>query len=137
MPRRGIPYEDAKRVTHPAELPGAEDRATFDAEVAPLLPEGGVGLLFMAYNHDIGAQFKFTQAAWANSTNFPNAPGGPHGIDPVIGQGFNQPGDQKLAGTWDDDAKPPVNTGVDFSGFVTMRGGEYFFSPSLTFLRNL
>lgn len=135
MPRRGIPYEDVKRAVHPAELPEAADKAEFDAKVAPLLPDAGVGLLFMAYNHTIGAQFKFTQQLWVNNAGFPLQPGGPHGIDPVIGQGPNNPGEQKLPQEWDDPSAG-TNPNCPFSGFVTMKGGEYFFSPSLTFLKS-
>lgn len=134
MPRRGIPFEDVKRTTHPAELPESTDLASFNAKVAPLLPTGGVGLLFMAYNQKIAQQFKFTQQTWANNTNFP-VPGA-HGIDPVIGQGVNPPGDQKLPKQWDNPAAG-ISNNVAFAGFVKMKGGEYFFSPSLTFLRNL
>lgn len=136
MVRRGIPYEDKKRTVHPAELPEAESLAEFNDLVAPLLPVDGVGLLFMAYNHTIGNQFKFTQQTWANNAGFPLQPGGPHGIDPVIGQGALTPGEQKLRSEWDDQGSP-INTAVDFAGFVTMKGGEYFFSPSLTFLRSV
>ena len=68
MPRRGIPFEDVKREFHPAELPASGSMAEFDAEVAPLLPTGGVGLLFMAYNAVLGQHFKFTQQSWANNT---------------------------------------------------------------------
>jgi Dyp-type peroxidase family len=136
MARRGIPYEDVKRDVHPSELPDAGTKAAFDTDVAPSLPTGGVGLLFMAYNHKIGDQFKFTQQFWVNATQFPLQPGGPHGIDPVIGQGPVNPTDQKIAKTWDDTSAGLANN-VSFSGFVKMKGGEYFFSPSLTFLKNL
>ena len=134
MARRGIPFEDVKRITHPDELPEAGDLAEFNTKVAPLLPTGGVGLLFMAYNQKIAQQFKFTQQTWANNTNFPVP--GTHGIDPVIGQGPAGPNDQKLSKQWDN---PAVSTSNDvlFHGFVTMKGGEYLFSPSLTFLMNL
>ena len=136
MVRRGIPYEDVKRTVHPDELPEADSLAEFNASVASLLPAGGIGLLFMAYNHRIAQQFKFTQQFWVNFTGFPVQPPGPHGIDPVIGQGPNVPGQQKLFKLWDDAASPVVaNAGM--AGFVKMRGGEYFFSPSLTFLRGL
>jgi Dyp-type peroxidase family len=136
MPRRGMPYEDIKRTVHPDELPESSTLAEFNAKVAPLLPTGGVGLLFMAYNNRIAQQFKFTQQSWVNATTFPAQPPGAHGIDPVIGQGPNNPGDQKLLKEWDNAASPVVaNAGM--AGFVKMRGGEYFFSPSLTFLRNL
>jgi Dyp-type peroxidase family len=136
MARRGIPFEDVKRPMHPAELPEAEDLAEFTSKVEPHLPTGGVGLLFMAYNHTIANQFKFTQQSWANNPNFPLQPGGPHGIDPVIGQGPNNPGEQKLPKEWDNPALGANNT-CSFAGFVSMKGGEYFFSPSLTFLKNL
>ena len=136
MARRGIPFEDVKRAIHPDELSEAESLAEFTAKVAPKLPSGGVGLLFMAYNRSIAQQFKFTQQTWVNSSGFPAQPPGLHGIDPVIGQGAVTPGEQKMVKTWDDPASPnPGN--VDFAGFVHMKGGEYFFSPSLTFLKNL
>jgi deferrochelatase/peroxidase EfeB len=136
FPRRGIPFEDAKRLIHPDELPEAEDLAEFNQRVAPLLPTGGVGLLFMAYNRDIAQQFKFTQQRWANETNSPTQPPGAHGIDPLIGQTDNIKGHQKLPKDWDN---PGAGTHDEtpFGGFVKMRGGEYFFSPSLTFLRRL
>ncbi|MER2264374.1 Dyp-type peroxidase [Methylobacterium oxalidis] len=136
MVRRGIPFTDVERAASPFELPEAETFEEFKERVQPLLPTGGVGLLFMAYNRDLGAQFEFTQKLWANNTNFPFAPPGPHGIDPVIGQGANLPRDQKLPVRWDD-ASAGSRDDLPFSGFVTMRGGEYFFSPSLTFLRSL
>jgi Dyp-type peroxidase family len=134
MARRGIPFQDVKRPLHPEELPEGETLAEFDAAVGPLLPTSGVGLLFMAYNRILGQQFKFTQQIWANNPAFPIP--GTHGIDPVIGQGVNTPGDQKLAKVWDAPGQGSVNN-APFSGFVKMRGGEYFFSPSLTFLRNV
>ncbi len=134
MPRRGITYEDKKRLVHPEELPEAGSLAEFDTNVAPLLPIDGVGLLFMAYNQNIRRQFKFTQVTWANNPTFPIP--GTHGIDPVIGQGPNNPGDQKMPTVWDD-ASTTTGTGVAFDGFVKMRGGEYFFSPSISFLANL
>jgi Dyp-type peroxidase family len=119
MARRGIPFEDKPR------------SADFEE-----FPENGVGLLFMAYNNNIDQQFKFVQQNWANNTNFPVEPSGTHGIDPVIGQGVNEPHDQKMPKEWDNPAKG-TNDNCPFASFVKMRGGEYFFSPSLTFLKNL
>ena len=136
MPRRGIPFEDKKRVTHPNQLPDSGNMKEFKAKVAPHLPTGGVGLLFMAYNQNIGRQFKFTQQTWANNNGFPLP--GTHGIDPVIGQAPGNPvppGNMKMHKIWDDTASQPVNT--PFAGFVTMKGGEYFFSPSVAFLKAL
>jgi deferrochelatase/peroxidase EfeB len=136
MARRGIPFEDVKRTAHPAELPEAETRAEFEEKVAPHLPSGGVGLLFMAYNSTIANQFKFTQQRWADNPGFPVQPQGTHGIDPVIGQGPNNQGDQRLPKEWDNPVAG-VRDDCPFSGFVKMKGGEYFFSPSLTFLKTL
>lgn len=143
MPRRGIPYEDTRREVPPAELPDAGSMKEFKDKVADKLPEDGVGLLFMAYNSKIGQQFKFTQKKWANERLFPKNPADPPdgqpipaGIDPVIGQGSLTPDDQKLPCVWDEPSKGTSDK-VDFSGFVHMKGGEYFFSPSLTFLLNL
>ncbi len=132
MARRGIPYEDVKRQIHPSELPESGDMAEFTSKVKPLLPTGGVGLLFMAYNHDIAQQFRFTQESWANQTQFPR--NGPHGIDPVIGQGPRVDREQKMPKAWDG-ASGTIDS-VSFGGFVKMRGGEYFFSPSIPFLKN-
>lgn len=136
MARRGITYEDVKRMLNPEELPEAEDSAEFDAKVAPKLPPGGVGLLFMAYNNVIGNQFKFTQQFWANANNFPvGKPNPNNGIDPVIGQAASV-GNPRVPKAWDDpSAGDSLN--CSFSGFVQMKGGEYFFSPSLSFLKAL
>ena len=132
MPRRGIPFTDIARKIHPSDVPGSEDLADFDANVRPNLPTGGVGLLFMAYNSNLANQFVFTQQSWANSVNFPSAN---TGIDPIIGQGAGTAAVQTWPGGWDDPSKPPKP--LNFANFVTMRGGEYFFAPSLTFFKNL
>ncbi len=134
MPRRGIPYEDTRRARHPEELPEVEDLEQFDDRMKDLLPTGGVGLLFMAYNAVIARQFVAMQKG-ANDTRVPPAPRGPHGLDPVIGQGEPVKGEQTLRACWDEPASDVVP--FDFAGFVTMKGGEYFFSPSLDFLREL
>jgi len=131
MPRRGIPYEDQPRAVHPSDLPESDDVAGFDAEVGPKLPTGNVGLLFMAYNSSITKQFVFTQSSWANAAGFPTAG---TGIDPNIGQGPAAPA-QKWPKVWDEPTSGTVS--FDFHGFVKMRGGEYFFAPSLTFLKSL
>ncbi|MGF9565588.1 peroxidase [Neorhizobium sp. JUb45] len=102
-------------------------------------PEKDVGLLFMAFNSDIGQQFEFTQVAWANGIGFPEVPDGSPapGVDPIIGQTPNDAqrpaiscpvkwGDAKSIKTV---AAPPRT--------VTMKGGEYFFMPSLAFLKNI
>jgi Dyp-type peroxidase family len=132
MPRRGIPYEDVARTIHPSDLPGSESLSDFDAHVKKSLPTGKVGLLFMAYNSSLSKQFVFTQATWADNTGFPAAS---VGLDPVIGQGTQPAPGQKWRKTWDD--ATAGDAAFDFHGFVTLRGGEYFFAPSLSFLKNM
>ena len=132
MPRRGIPYTDVARKTHPSTLPGSDTLVDFNAKVAPLLPTGGVGLLFMAYNSDINKQFQFTQQTWANNPGFPIVPPPAPGIDPVMANGSGST--QNWPKAW---GVATPTTPFAFEGFVKMKGGEYFFAPSLGFLKAL
>lgn len=99
-------------------------------------PEGGVGLLFAAYQASIENQFEFTQISWANSATFP-APGAQPqpGVDPVMGQGATPPNTQHTPQHWGDPATP--KPAQSFGEFVTMKGGEYFFAPVISTLRTL
>ena len=132
MPRRGIPYADIPRKTHPSTLPAVNTLAEFNAKVAPLLPSNGVGLLFMAYNSKPENQFQFSQQTWANNTGFPVGVVPPPGVDPIIGNGAVS--NQNWLRNWGSAAP---TTPFSFQGFVKMRGGEYFFAPSLGFLKAL
>ncbi|HVW43437.1 MAG TPA: Dyp-type peroxidase [Amycolatopsis sp.] len=96
-------------------------------------PTRDVGLLFMAFNSVLANQFEFTQRLWANNAGFPVTPDGSQpGLDPVIGQGTrpapSYPPEWGRTGTVAADPVPQA---------VTMKGGEYFFMPSLAFLRSL
>lgn len=129
--RRGIPYGGELTVDKP------------EGE----LPEGGVGLLFFCYQADILEQFEFIQRVWANNPFFlePAKSGKKNqhydvtGLDPLIGQKHpTSPGAAQPARNWPSAwGQPTKKCPVDFAGFVSMKGGEYFFSPSLTFLRSL
>ena len=89
---RGIPYG-----TRPNGPPWAP---------ATTLQDGGVGLLFMAYMADVGAQFEAIQIT-ANGSH-----------DPLIGQGGG----------------PIGTTGAGYGEpLVRLRGGDYFFVPSPAF----
>jgi deferrochelatase/peroxidase EfeB len=99
-------------------------------------PTSGVGLLFMALNVDIGNQFEFTQSVWADNPEFPRVPNGTAStVDLVIGHGerpkFTSPR------RWGGDPHTDTRTTVGFRQAVTLKGGEYFFLPSLAFLRAL
>ena len=137
MPRRGIPFTDKLRAVHPSDLPGSENLDDFNDKVKPNLPPDGVGLLFMAYNSSLTNQFVFTQKSWANEKDFPK-PGKTEpipGADPIIGQGADTAVVQTWPLKWDDTGGGTKT--LNFANFVTMRGGEYFFAPSLTFFKNL
>jgi Dyp-type peroxidase family len=113
--RRGIPY--GKREVEPKDNPALEE-----------LPTGGVGLLFMCFQSDIGNQFEFIQKSFSNDPDFPQRGTGP---DPLTGQGPSQ------AQEWPLEHGQPATAHFDFQRFVTLRGGEYFFAPSLAFLKSI
>jgi Dyp-type peroxidase family len=94
-----------------------------------LMPSRGVGLLFMCFQADIGNQFEFIQRNWSNNASFPAAR---TGLDPVTGQGARS--SQSWPRAWGEASAPAR---ADFGGFVTMKGGAYFFAPSLEFFAGL
>lgn len=102
-------------------------------------PKKDVGLLFMAFNADLGQQFEFVQNNWSNFAGFPKVNAGQPqpGLDLVIGQGtrptiqcpVNWGARKENAGDWKTTTAVPQT--------VTMKGGEYFFMPSIPFLATL
>ncbi|MDJ0648782.1 MAG: Dyp-type peroxidase [Xenococcaceae cyanobacterium MO_188.B19] len=119
------------------------------------LPTGGVGLLFMCYQSDIWEQFEFIQRFWSNHPRFlepdmsksrkvENKNYDRTGLDAVSGQNLPNQSDPLIK----EEAQPPQNwlkerdqptvkADVQFANFVKLKGGEYFFSPSISFLKNL
>lgn len=79
-----------------------------------------VGLLFLAMQANLGAQFGMLMRTWVNSPGFP-VPG--TGTDSLLG---TPGGPQNWKGT-------PHDVGRH----VTFRGGEFFFLPSLAFFHSL
>ncbi|MEV0588701.1 hypothetical protein [Nonomuraea sp. NPDC050310] len=122
MARRGQTY--GERADRPWDELPPEER-----------PGGGVGLLFMAFNSRVAdgpegiGQFEFTQRSWANEPSFEREG---TGHDPVIGQG---PRELKVTfpKVWDQPGRTVAVKQVEQT--VTMLGGEYFFMPSLAYLR--
>jgi Dyp-type peroxidase family len=112
--RRGIPYDEVQR-----------------DENLSWYPENGVGLLFMCYQKSIVGQFEVLQKNWANNgTIFDKKVA----IDGVIGQGNGNKRLQHYPLVWGEER---TQTNCNLSGFVTMKGGEYFFAPSIPFLKSL
>jgi Dyp-type peroxidase family len=137
--RRGITFGVRNR--HPNAFQAIDD-----------LPAGGVGLLFMCYQASIRNQFAFMQRGWANNQKFIKdgvTPGEKDptihpaaGLDPVIGQlDADTPGGPAVTPipqTWRPSYGSTENGIEDkFGGFIRMRGGEFFFAPSIPFLRSL
>lgn len=118
--RRGIPY--GEREKEPKDNPDIKE-----------LPTEGVGLLFMCYQSNIATQFEYIQKKLANN---PEHLGKKSGIDPVIGQiREKEATGQQWPTQWgapDETQKP-----FDFYGKVTLKGGEYFFAPSICFLKSI
>ncbi len=130
MARRGITYGPVR--------PHNADGSEFDD--AGHEPEKDVGLLFMAYMASIEDQFEFTQQSWANNPGFVGNinPAKAHpatGIDSIIGQSTAAADrDHTYLDGWTAGAQPKK---LSFAQFVIMQGGEYFFAPSLSFLRSV
>lgn len=136
--RRGIPYGGSlSESNNPEEL-----------------PRKGVGLLFFCYQADIWEQFEFIQRFWSNNPVFlePRLGGQGQanysdavGLDAVIGQKIAKASDPLIG----EEAQPPRHwpqawgkpplcpVATNFAEFVTLKGGEYFFSPCLSFLKGL
>lgn len=117
--RRGITYGD--RIRHPNAFQALDD-----------LPTKNVGLLFMCFQASIANQFAFIQQRWVNAENFLR---GGTGLDPIIGQtndaGNEEPTPQKWPLQWGLEETKAAS----FGSFVTLKGGEFFFAPSLPFLK--
>jgi len=94
-------------------------------------PDEGVGILFMCFQKSIQEQFEFIQQR-ANNARFPKKG---VGIDPIIGQNNNPDRAQNWNPTWNKSSKNPVV--YDFQDVVTLKGGNYFYAPSISFLRTL
>ena len=82
------------------------------------------GLIFLAINANISRQFEFVQQSWVENTHF-------HGLynekDPIIGNA-NGTTEMTLA------ASPVRRTVKKLQRFVTIKGGGYFFMPSISAL---
>ena len=94
-------------------------------------PTTGSGLLFLCFQSSIENQFNFMQTRWCNAKNFvqPNV-----GVDPLVGQTGDQPREpQKWPKKWGESETQEYT----FDQWVNMKGGEYFFAPSISFLKSI
>ena len=119
MLRRGIPYGP----TYDADKPEAEpvDR----------------GLLFLAYQANIGEQFEFVTSNWANAKRRPHTPDSNWGQDMVIGRGPRNEGGKRFF-VFDRETRRTVDTSsASVMDWVRPTGGGYFFTPSISAIREV
>jgi len=125
--RRGMPYDDLV----PPRLNDQEVLVITQEMLEDRdKPSDGVGLLFMCYQSSIGNAFEVLQGFWSQGNIAPSPVN--KGQDSIIMQGTEQ--SRMLPEQWGS-----ANQGnpFNFSGFVKMKGGEYFFTPSIPFLKKL
>jgi Dyp-type peroxidase family len=115
--RRGIPY--GKPVPNLVDPSVPSDPA----------PGAARGLLFLCFQRNIEKQFEFIQQTWIDNPSFPNLLGG-SGDDPLIGQDGDE--GQKWPKVWGN--KNGGKKRVNVESAVTLKGGEYFFAPSMAFI---
>jgi Dyp-type peroxidase family len=91
------------------------------------------GLLFLCYQANIEDQFIFIQHTWCNNQDFLEDA---VGKDPVAGQcpADEQRNPQVWPTQW---GRPHSERSFEFGDHVRMRGGEYFFVPSISALRTM
>jgi Dyp-type peroxidase family len=120
--RRGIPYGKP--------MPGVADGAETNAD-----PSAARGLLFMCFQQDIDDQFEFLQRTWIDNAIFPKGIlfQADTGDDPLIGQDADEA--QRWPKRWGDEHAGRKT--INFESAVTLKGGEYFFAPSLPFLKSV
>ncbi len=101
------------------------------------------GLLFVCFQSSISEQFSTLQRRWADEREFPRERETGQGkyLDPIIGHPANSLR-QDLKNPPDPQEWPNEWNGDQFSaeslwGCVQERGGEFFFAPSISFLKNL
>lgn len=134
--RRGIPFDDVARV------PENEINDIPESTLENNLPETGVGLLFMCYQSSIASQFEILQQFWVRG-NLGGVQVGGAGTplnqqDSLINQ--DPIADKTLPLVW---GEPQQSAPFGFrhpatgKSFVTLKGGEYFFTPSIRFLATM
>ena len=92
-----------------------------------------IGLHFMCFNADISNQFEFIMHTWCNFPGFQNLY---HDPDPIIGvSDMERP--EKLQQNFTIQGCPINKTVTDLQNCVFIKGGAYFFFPSITTIKYL
>lgn len=109
--RRGLPY------------------GPYVPEDQPVQDDGEHGIIFMALNASLFRQFEFVQQQWIEYGNDARL-----GNDKDMLMGNHEAHDRFTIQGTEDPKNPPFVCG-GLPNFVELRGGDYFFLPSLTALR--
>ena len=100
-------------------------------------PKGDVGLYFNCFSGDISRQFEFLQYTWSNYPKIKQLYNDP---DPIIGV-VEKPTDNKNSNTngqqFTIQGEPFNKTINNLKRNITIKGGAYFFFPSITSIRYL
>lgn len=120
--RRGRPYGEP---VVPGMITEEIIRACLEGEI-----QGERGLNFICFNTDIERQFEFVQHTWANNPKFGRLY---NDVDPLIGvKGKNG----KMEATQFEVPQHPVRRRYqNIPPFTQVKGGEYFFLPSISTIR--
>jgi Dyp-type peroxidase family len=104
----------------------------FEGSPTNKTPEGEVGLLFACFNADISRQFEFLQYTWGSLPKVKELYNDP---DPIIGVKEKPEAGEEQNFTIQD---LPINRTIhDLPRVITVKGGAYFFFPSISTLRYL
>ena len=127
--RRGRTYIQSKdpKVPFPPEPVGKGSKATGEK------PYDEIGLHFICFNTNLELQFEFVQHAWANNNQLRNLN---NGVDVIIGVP-NDKDPNKETNHFTIQAEPTNQYVDELKQFVTIKGGEYFFFPSLSTIQYL
>ena len=106
--RRGMPYSEVVGRKDPRRQKEADER----------------GLVFIAMNASIENQFEFLQGKWINEPNFNTL----DGVDPIVSTTDGKLGNFRF---YHGGSSRPLEQ------FIRLRGGEYFFVPSIPALEQL
>lgn len=104
----------------------------------PYLEENGqTGLLFLCYQASISDQFVVIQKNWCNEPNL-KYNGQDIGLDPLVGKfsrSFKPEYWNKWHTQWNGLAEDAKTVNISFHDLVELKGGAYFYAPSVRDLR--
>ncbi|KAG9247919.1 DyP-type peroxidase [Calycina marina] len=132
-PRNDLSNSKAHRILRRGIAYGPEvtdsEAANYQSSTDPALERG---LLFACYQSNLVNGFQFIQHSWANNADFPPKTI-TSGFDTIVG--VSPAGvPRTMVGADPDDAATSLDLTTDL--FVVPRGGDYFFAPSVSAIRD-